>query len=78
MEPKVKTIATNYIIKINNQPVEQFTTIWEAKRHINSLVINDDINTVDIVKQTTQETIIKSFQTKVARILTVNQLDDEL
>jgi hypothetical protein len=78
MEPKVKTIAVNYIVKVNKQPIQEFSSVWEAKRHINSLIINDDINTVEIVKQTTQETIIKSFQTKVAKVLIATDLDSGL
>lgn len=78
MEPRVKTIKTNYIVKINNEPINEFDSIWGAKKHISSLIINDDINTVDIVKLTTTETVLKSFKTKTAKILTINDLDEGL
>lgn len=76
---KVKTIDTSYTVKVNGQIIDnKFPTVWEAKKFINSLVINDDLNTVDIVKQTTTETTVKSYQTKVTKILMSNDLDEGL
>ncbi len=78
MAPKVKTILTTYIVRVNNEIIDKFPSLREARQHIKSLVINDDINIVHIVKQTVNETLLDTYETKTTRVLMVTQLDEDL
>ena len=78
MAPKVKTILTTYIVRINNEVTDKFSSLREARQHIKALVINDDINVVHIVKQTINETLLDTYETKTTKVLMVTQLDEGL
>jgi hypothetical protein len=78
MAPKVKTILTTYIVRVNNEITDKFPSLREARQHIKALVINDDINVVHIVKQTINETLLDTYETKTTKVLMVTQLDEGL
>lgn len=76
---KVKTISTQYLIKINNDTVSNgFDSLREARQYLKSMVLDDDINLVSIVRQNLNETVLDTYETKVTRVLTATQLDDGL
>lgn len=78
MEKKVKTITKTYLVKVNNQIVVNLPTLKEANTFIKTLVINDDTNTVTIIKQSLTERIISTFETKTTKVLTATDLDNDL
>ena len=78
MAPKVKTIMTSYLVKVNNEVVDRLHSLKEARQFIKNLVINDDINVVHIIKQSVNETVLDTYETKTTKILIATQLDDGL
>ena len=78
MEKKVRTITKTYLVKVNNQIVVNLPTLKEANTFIKTLVINDDTNTVTIIKQSLTERIISTFETKTTKVLTATDLDNDL
>lgn len=78
MAPKVKTILTSYIVKVNNEVVETLPSLREARLFIKTLCINDDVNTVYIIKQSVNETILDTYETKTTKVLVATQLDEGL
>lgn len=78
MDPKVKTIQTNYIIKVNNEISVVKPSLKEARQHIKAMSIHDNMFTVQIIKQTVNETILDVYQTKTTKVLVASQLDDDI
>lgn len=76
MAPKVKTILTSYLVKVNNEIVDTFSSLREARQFIKILAINDDINIVHIIKQSINETILDTYETKTTKVLIATQLDE--
>lgn len=76
MDVKVKTINTSYIIRVNNEVAATKPTLKEARQHIKDMVINDNIFTVFIVKQTVTESVIDTYHTKTTKVLVASQLDE--
>lgn len=76
MAPKVKTILTTYVVKINNEVVDKFPSLRDARQHIRAMPINDDINVVQIIKQTLNETLLDTYETQTTRILKATHLDE--
>lgn len=76
MVPKVKTILTTYLVKINSEIVDKFATLRDARQHIRSMPINDDVNVVQIIKQTLNETLLDTYETQTTKILKATHLDE--
>jgi hypothetical protein len=78
----LKVLQTEYVVKINGQPVQSFGTSPDAKtdlaaarKYVTNLSINDTIESVSIVRLTTTETTINNYTPKVQRVLTVDDLE---
>lgn len=69
---------TSYLVKVNNEVVDRLHSLKEARQFIKNLVINDDINVVHIIKQSVNETVLDTYETKTTKILIATQLDDGL
>lgn len=78
MDKKVKTITSMYLVKVNNQIVVSLPTLKGANAFIKTLPINDDTNTVTIIKQSLTERVISTFETKTTKILISSDLDSDL
>lgn len=78
MDKKVKTITSMYLVKVNNQIVVSLPTLKGANAFIKTLPINDDTNTVTIIKQSLTEKVISSFETKTTKVLISSDLDSDL
>lgn len=78
MDKKVKTITSNYLIKVNNEVVMSLPTLKGAHAFVKTLPINDDTNTVTIIKQSLTEKVISFFQTKTTKVLMAADLDSGL
>jgi hypothetical protein len=78
MEKKIKTIQTNYIIKVNNELVTIKPTLKLARETVKALPINDDVTIVHIVKQTVNESILDTYETKTTKVLVASELDSDL
>jgi hypothetical protein len=78
MGQKVKTIQTNYLVKINNEVTDVMSTLRDARQLIKTLTINDDVNSVYIIKQTINETLLDTYHTKTTKVLIASQLDEGL
>lgn len=80
MEPKIKTIGTNYIIKVNGEFAETKPTLGEARRHVRAMPIHDSILKVEILKQTLTEQVLDVYETKTKKVLEATDLglDDEI
>jgi hypothetical protein len=77
----LKVLQTEYVVKINGQPVQSFGTSPDAKtdlaaarKYVANLSINDTIESVSIVRITTTEATINNYTPKVQRVLTVDDL----
>ena len=73
---KIKTIQTTYLIKVNNEVSTRLPTLKEARQHIKCLVINDDVNLVQIIKQTINECLLDTYETKTTKVLVATELDE--
>jgi len=78
MDKKVKTITSMYLVKVNNQVVCSLPTLKGANAFIKTLTINDDTNTVSIIKQSLTEKVISTFETKTTKVLISSDLDSDL
>ncbi len=74
-----KTVASRYVVKVNEQPVQTFDSLKDARAYIGSMVVNEGVEGVSIVRETVTETLINSFTPKTTTILTADSLgfDDE-
>jgi len=72
MEPKVKTINVAYVIKVNNDDTDAKATLREARQAIKSMPINDDLVKVSIVKRTTTEQVLDTYEPQVTKVLTAS------
>lgn len=78
MDVKVKTVRTDYLIKVNNDIAVVKPSLKEARQHVKAMPINDNIFTVSVIKQTVNETVVDVYQTQTTKVLVASQLDDEL
>lgn len=78
MDKKVKTITSMYLVKVNNEIVVSLPTLKGANSYIKTLSINDDTNTVIIIKQSLIERVISTFETKTTKVLISSDLDSDL
>lgn len=78
MDKKVKTITSLYLVKVNNEVVTTLPTLKGANAFIKTLSINDDTNTVTIIKQSLTEKVISTFETKTTKVLISSELDSDL
>lgn len=78
MAAKVKTITSMYLVKVNNEIVVSLPTLKGANSYIKTLFINDDTNTVTIIKQSLIERVISTFETKTTKVLISSDLDSDL
>lgn len=77
-EPRIKTIQSQYIIKLNGDICDTRPSLKEARVRVKELPINDNIFNVSIVKQTITETIVDTYKTKTTTVLVADQLDEGL
>lgn len=75
---KVKTIQTSYLVKVNNDVATIEPTLKAARTYVKTLAINDDNFTVNIIKQTVNETLLDVYETKTTKILVATELDSGL
>lgn len=66
---------SSYLIKVNNELAEVKHSLKEARQHIKSMIISDNVNKVTITKHT--ETVIDSYEPKVTTILVATDLGFE-
>ena len=78
MDKKVRTITSMYLVKVNNEIVISLPTLKGASAFIKTLTINDDTNTVTIIKQSLTERVISTFETKTTKVLISSDLDSDL
>lgn len=78
MSPKVKTLDTTYIIKVNNNILLGLATLKEAKEYVKYMQLNETIKEIKIVKKTTTEQILKSYTPLIKIALKAIDLDGEL
>lgn len=78
MEPKIKTVNVQYVIKINDELSDVKPSLREARAKIKIMPVSDYIQTVSIVKTTTTEQILDIYEPKQVVVLTANQLDEGL
>lgn len=78
MEKKVKTINTSYVVKVNDEVIGIEQTLKKARNLIKGLIIHNDNTMVQIVKQSTTEAIIDSYETKTARVLVASELGNDI
>lgn len=70
-----KTVGKRYVVQVNNNPVFTGETLKEARAYVTSLVINDSIEGVSIVKETVTETLLSTFTPQVQKVLVASDLD---
>jgi hypothetical protein len=75
MEPKVKTISTKYLIKVNGLAYHTSDSLRAARTLIKTLPLNDDTLKVEIVKRTETETVLDTYSVKTTKVLSVTDLD---
>jgi len=78
MEPKIKTMNVAYQIKVNNQVIDRFLTLREARKYIKFMAINDDLHKVTIVKETLTNQVIDVYEPQVTKVLKASDLSLEL
>jgi hypothetical protein len=75
---KIKTIQTNYLIKVNNDIVDTKPTLREARLLIKTLILNTEAINVSVIKQTLNESVVDSYIVKTTKVLVANQLDGDM
>jgi len=78
MKQKIpKTIHKSYIITINGQPLDNnFISLKQASNYVkNSVVLNDSVSKVEIIKEIVKHTTLKTFKPVVKQILSSDELD---
>jgi len=77
MAPKVKTIKTQYLIKIDGTFLDVKDSLKEARKLIKLLVfLNEEFSDVSIIKQTTNESIVDTYHVETTKVLVSSQLDE--
>lgn len=80
MKQPIKKKITKYILEVNGIPVKEFTgktARRDIKNYITSYHITEDTKTIDIVRESAVQFIVKSLKPKVTRILVVDDLNDD-
>ena len=75
MEPKVKTLDTRYVIKLNNEEVWSAPSYKEAKEYVKKMSIDGEGQTVLITRQNIIEVVIKAYKPQVVKTFTAVELD---
>lgn len=78
MGQKVKTVLTNYLIKVNNEVAWHGQSLRDARKAVSTLVLNEEVHTVVIVKQTVNETILNKYHPKTTKVLVAGELDFDI
>ncbi len=78
MEPRVKTIDTTYIIKVNDEPVTGVASRAEARQYVKFMPLDAHVKDVKIVKRTTTEQVLRVFETQQKMALKAVDLDEGL
>lgn len=76
MGPKVKTIDTTYVIKVNDEPVTGLATRKEARHYVKYMALTTEVKDVKIVKRTTTEQVLKVFEVQQKVALKAMDLDE--
>lgn len=72
MEKKVrypKVLDSKYLVKVNGETAVSKDTLKDANFYVNSLVVTDVVERVEVVRQTITETVINTFTPEVKRVL---------
>lgn len=76
---KVKTILTKYLVKVNDILInDSFNSLKEARHFIKVMALTEEIDTISILRQNINETVLDIYKPTTTRILTASQLDDDL
>ena len=70
--------SVNYVIRINSDFYQAFTTLREARNHIRKLSahhVSEEL-TVELLKQSVIEVVMNTYTTKPVNVLTAAELGD--
>lgn len=78
MEPRIKTMDTTYIIKVNDEPVTGLASRAEARQYVKFMTLDDSVRDVKIVKRTTTEQVLRVYTAQQKIALKAIDLDEGL
>jgi hypothetical protein len=72
--PVPKVIQSYYTVRINGSDIINYEKLAEAREYIKSINLHERINTIDIVRYTTTETLLNTFTPVYEKVLSCDDL----
>ena len=72
--PVPKVILSYYTVRINGTDIINYEKLSEARRYVKSINLHERINTIDIVRYTTTETLLDTFTPVFEKVLSCDDL----
>lgn len=72
--PQPKVLETFYAVLVNEELFEMFEKLTEARKAIKNIPVTEEIEQIQIVKQTTTHTLLDTYKPQVVKTLTIDGL----
>lgn len=73
-----RTVGKKYVVKVNGDVAFSSESLKEARAFIASMIVNDSIQGVSIVKETLTETVLTNFTPQTQKVLVAADLGADL
>jgi hypothetical protein len=73
MEKVPRVNGKQYVVKVNSEAVYVSDKLQEARDYIRNMQIKEEIQEVELVKETFTELILNKFKPKIERTLSIDE-----